>query len=284
MRRVRRAHDYTLARHIFEQLLLRAFGSRWVSNIHHTAGLHPPLRVWSERIAIPELRGLPPLRIILASDLHAGPMTHPSVLESACRAIAELRPDLLLLGGDFVSWHQRYIADLAPLLGAIPARHGRYAVVGNHDLWADDVPIVRALGQQGVETLINAEVRLPAPYGHVRLYGMDDPTAGDPRPPGALPAGEARLVLMHAPEGMAHLRAEQYQLALAGHTHGGQIALPGGYPIGLPPGSYSHRYAAGRFTMAGGRTLLVSRGVGYGDFTARWNAPADILACTLVGD
>jgi uncharacterized protein len=283
MRRVRRAHDYTLARHIFEQLLLSTFSSRWLSSTHHRLGWHAPLRIWRERVELAELCGCPPLRVVLASDFHAGPMTHPDVLSAACRAIADLQPDLLLLGGDFVSWHQRYIDDLAPQIGAIPARYGRYAVVGNHDLWADDVPIVRALGRHGVETLINAEVRLPEPYAHVRIYGMDDPTAGEPIPPGALPEHAMRLVLMHAPEGMAQLRADQYQLALAGHTHGGQIALPGGYPVGLLPGSYSQRYSAGRYTVEGGRTLLVSRGVGYGDFTARWNAPADILVCTLVG-
>ncbi|MDZ4721706.1 MAG: metallophosphoesterase [Roseiflexaceae bacterium] len=283
MPRFRRAPNYTITRHISEQLLLRAFASRWLATFHYQRGWHPPVRIWEEQIHLPEAVICPPLRVVFASDFHAGPMTHPAVLVAACQAIADLRPDLLLLGGDYVSWDQRFISELAPLLGAIPAPLGRYAVLGNHDVWADDLPIQRSLQQHGISVLINSEVILPPPYQSIQIYGMDDPTAGQPQSPDTLVATDAfRIALIHSPEGLAVLRPQHYHLAIAGHTHGGQVALPGGYPIRLTPGSLSQRYAAGRYRVEGtDRTILVSRGVGYGDLTLRWNAPADVLLATM---
>jgi predicted MPP superfamily phosphohydrolase len=283
MTRIRRTPSYTTKRHIIEQLLLRAFASRWLATWHYQGGWHTPLRIWEEQVQLPLPANCPPLRVVFASDFHAGPMTHPAVQEAACQAITDLQPDVLCLGGDYVSWDQRFIAELAPLLGAIPALYGRYAVMGNHDIWADDLPIQRTLAQHGIQVLLNTEISLPAPYQSIRLYGMDDPGAGQPRAPiQPLPAHTCRLMLIHSPEGLAFLQPQHYHVAFAGHTHGGQVVLPGGRPILIQPGSLSDRYVAGRFTVAGSdRTILVSRGVGYGDLPLRWNAPADVLLCTI---
>ncbi|GAB4129555.1 MAG: hypothetical protein Fur005_46730 [Roseiflexaceae bacterium] len=282
----RRAHDYTIARHILEQVALRIFGSGWAARLHQRLGFHQPLRIWHETItiALPAPTELPPpLRIVFASDFHSGPMTLPSVITAAIQAISALQPDLLLLGGDYVSWNNTGIDTLATQLGQIEARYGRYGVLGNHDLWADDIPIRRAFAKAGIQILLNQEIRLPPPYQQLRIYGMDDPTAGQPQAPhDPLTTGEIRIVLTHAPEGLALLQPEQYQFALAGHTHGGQVALPNGFAFLLLPGSLSQRYAAGRHRITTHqREILVSRGVGYGDLPIRWNAPADILACTL---
>ncbi len=76
MSHYRRASDYSAARHITEQLLLRAFATGWFARLHYRLGLHAPLRIWEERISLPESIHCPPLRIVFASDFHAGPMTH----------------------------------------------------------------------------------------------------------------------------------------------------------------------------------------------------------------
>ena len=72
-------------------------------------------------------------------------------------------------------------------------------------------------------------------------------------------------------------------MALAGHVHGGQIALPGGRPIIVPSGALSRRYPGGRYDLDGGRTLIVSRGVGCGFLPLRVNAPAEVLRVRLRG-
>lgn len=281
----RRAADYSTLRHVSEQVQIRLYGRGWMARLAQRWGLHRPIQVVEHTLTLPgDAHPRPPLRLVFASDFHAGPTTHPDVLAEACAAIAAARPDLLLLGGDFVSLEARHLEALAPQLRAIPAPIGRFAVLGNHDLWADDYPIRRSLAAAGIPVLINQAAQLPAPYEHVWVCGLDDPTTGRPEPDRALePAVGTRIVLMHSPEGLGVLQSRRFDLALCGHTHGGQIALPTGRPLRVPAGRYNWRYPHGRFTLAppDHRTLIVSRGVGYGGLPIRSGAPSDIIACTI---
>lgn len=285
MHRVRRARDYTLRTHIVERLMERVGGEGWMAEAAYRAGLQPPVVVDAVEVDLPAPRaGLPPLRIAFASDFHAGPTTHPATLVAACDALARLEPDLLLLGGDFVSLNARHIQPLATLLGQVPVRLGRFAVLGNHDLWADDEPIVRHLSGAGIHVLINANWRLPPPYEHVWLCGLDDPSAGQPDATAALTGADGvRLMLMHSPEGLESLMHARFDLALCGHTHGGQIAWPSGKPIWVPPGHWNRRYPFGRHQLdAPGAVLIVSRGVGYGGLPLRLFAPAEVVTITIL--
>jgi predicted MPP superfamily phosphohydrolase len=197
-------------------------------------------------------------------------------------ALAGLRADALLLGGDFVSLHARHIDTLAPLLGQIPAPLGRYAVLGNHDRWADAARIVRLLEAAGVQVLINRAQRLAAPFAQVAICGLDDADTGAPDAEQALAGADGvRIVLMHSPDGLRNLAQHRFDLALCGHTHGGQIALRSGRPLLLPGGPFCRRYPAGRFELGDAvspQTLIVSRGVGYSTIPLRVHAPPDILA------
>ncbi len=87
-------------------------------------------------------------------------------------------------------------------------------------------------------------------------------------------------MLAHAPEVMLKLGDEPFDLALCGHTHGGHIALPGEVPV-LVPGPLSRRYAHGRHDVGGGRTLIVSRGIGGTEVALRTFADPDILIVEL---
>jgi predicted MPP superfamily phosphohydrolase len=152
-----------------------------------------------------------------------------------------------------------------------------FAVMGNHDLWADDAAIVAALVRGGARVLVNERIVLPPPFEHVALAGVDDPWTGTPP---ALPVfaddDRMRIVLAHAPEMMLHLRDEPFDLAVCGHTHGGHIALPGAVPV-LAPGPLSRRYAHGRHEVGMERTLIVSRGIGGTEVALRTFADPDIL-------
>jgi predicted MPP superfamily phosphohydrolase len=259
-----------------ERVLSSAYLFDWPARVAHGAGLQRRLRVVRHAvIARAWPADLRTLRIAFASDFHAGPTTHPSIVEQACRALAAARPDVLLLGGDYVLFHARYIDRVARSFAEVPATHGRYAVMGNHDLWADDARIARALERAGIEVLVNREVRLPAPFDHVSIYGMDDPWTGDAR------ARDATVLLMHAPSGLLVAKESTFDVAFCGHTHGGQIALPGGVPV-LAPGPLSRAYNSGRFDLARG-TLIVSRGVGCGELPIRTFADADVIVCELGG-
>ena len=284
VQRIRRARDYTLRTHLVEQLLTRISGDGWMAELAYRAGWQPPVAVDSVALHLPAPGALPPLRIAFASDFHAGPTTHPRAIAAACTTLARLQPDLLLLGGDFVSLDARYSEPLATLLGHVPARLGRFAVLGNHDLWADDHPIVRRLTAAGVQVLINANQRLPPPYDHVWICGMDDPTSGQPDSQKTVQGADGiRLVLMHSPEGLALLWPHRFELALCGHTHGGQIAWPSGRPIWIPPGRWNRRYPHGHHILDNDTAarLIVSRGVGYGGLPLRIFAHSEVLVATI---
>jgi predicted MPP superfamily phosphohydrolase len=218
------------------------------------------------------------LRIAFASDFHAGPSTHPAHLELACAALAASAPDLLLLGGDFACLDAGAMRELAPLLGAIPARFGRFAVLGNHDYWAGPEQVTEALEAVGISVLINRSVRLPPPFDQLWVTGLDDPIAGAPDAGQAFDgAGDHRLLLMHAPSGLVAVGPTAFDVAFAGHTHGGQVALPGGRPILIPEGEFCREYAWGRFEVGRGRTLIVSRGIGYSTIPVRIFCPPELV-------
>jgi predicted MPP superfamily phosphohydrolase len=236
----------------------------------------------AHELALPALPGGTTLRIAFGSDFHAGPTTSEALLDAAIDALIAARGDVLLLGGDFVSLRATYAARLASRLADIPAPLGRYAVLGNHDYWADGPAIVGMLEQAGIELLTNRGVRLPPPFDGVALSGLDDHTSGLPDAAAAFGDDAAvRVVLMHAPSGLLDIGDRRFDVALCGHTHGGQVALPDGRPLLVAHGPLSRRFSAGRYELGDGRTLLVSRGVGCTTLPIRLNAPAAVTICTL---
>jgi uncharacterized protein len=279
--RGRGAH-YTAARHVVEWTLANAYRGNWPARLVRALGMQRQIRIRHHRISIAHWPAeAPPLRIAFASDLHAGPTTHPSLLDEAFAALAAADADLVLLGGDYVFLFADYIVEIESRLRELRPPLGIYGVLGNHDLWADDAAIVASLTRAGARMLVNDQLVLPPPYAHVTLAGIDDPWTGA-RPPVPLfsPGPTIRLLLMHAPEGLLYLADEPFDLALCGHTHGGHIALPGEIPI-LVPGPLSRRYAHGRYELTGDRTLLVSRGIGGTEVALRTYADPDILVIEL---
>jgi predicted MPP superfamily phosphohydrolase len=222
------------------------------------------------------------LRIAFASDFHAGPTTSPALLDAAVDTLTAAQADLLLLGGDFVSLRPSYAPRLLARLAAVPAPLGRYAVLGNHDYWADAPAIILMLERAGIEMLTNRGVRLPPPFDAVVVSGLDDHTSGEPDAAAAFAEdGPVRVVLMHAPSGLLDIGDRRFDVALCGHTHGGQVALPDGRPLLVAHGRLSRRFSSGRYDLDGGGTLLVSRGVGCTTLPVRLNAPAAITICAI---
>jgi predicted MPP superfamily phosphohydrolase len=284
VKRFGRARDLSRLRRAAWVALDFGYRGGWAAALARRLGLHGrvSLRTHSPRIDRPS--GASPFRIVFASDFHAGPVTHPELLNEASRAIAGGKPDLLLLGGDFISPFAQHIDGLANRLRQIDAPLGKFAVLGNHDLYADDEYIVRRLAEAGVRTLVNENVRLPPPYDDVVLIGLDDPTVGSPDADAAFRGAEGiRIVLMHSPEGLLALRGRRFELAFCGHTHGGQVALPGGRPILMPGGPLNRLYAHGthRLTDHDNATLIVSRGIGCSSVPVRLFAPPEVHVCTI---
>lgn len=268
-----------------QPLLGQALYSGWAARVTYRLGLQGHLTVREHTFELAR-QSSTPLRIAFASDFHAGATTHPELVEQACRALREMKPDLVLLGGDYVAFEAREIEALLPHLSQIHAPLGVYAVLGNHDLTTDSVHILSALQRVGIMMLTNRSVRLPAPHDDLLLCGLDDPTYGDPRAERAFSGGGAgarRLVLMHSPDGLLAIGDREFDIAFCGHTHGGQVALPGGIPLLLPKGKLSRRFARGIHRLRGGGTLLVSHGIGCSTLPLRLFATPEVHLCTVVG-
>lgn len=277
-----RGTNYSRARGVMEWALAHVYREGWAAAAAHALRVDGRLRVVEHRVRVRS--GDRALRIAFASDFHAGPTTSPRQLDAAFAAIADAEPDVLLLGGDYVFLSSRHIGEVANRLRAIRPPLGTFAVLGNHDLWADDAAIVRVLQDAGVRVLVNEHARLGEPFERVAIYGVDDPWTGSRSGAAAFEGGapdDVRILLAHAPAALLDIGDAPFDLALCGHTHGGHIALPGGIPI-VAPGPLSRRYSHGRFDLGHGRTLIVSRGIGATESPIRWNADPDVLAIELL--
>jgi len=259
----------------------------WAAKISYELGLQGRVRSRTHRFDLGRLARdsvRPTLRVAFAADFHAGATTDERLLSEACRALAAFTPDIVLLGGDCVSVRTSYIDRLAPLLAAIHAPLGKLAVLGNHDLRADRATVLRGLGSAGVRVLDNEPVRLPEPFDDVTICGVSDATRGNPRPDLAIDGTPGtRVVLMHSPEALRAIGHRAFGLALCGHTHGGQIALPWGTPIVMSGGDLNRRYARGSFTLNGDppRRLLVTNGVGCSTAPVRLFAVPEVHLCLI---
>lgn len=276
---------YDTTRQFGEALLDQLYWGGWAASFAYRCGLQPYARLEELHLVLPASNtNRPSLRIAFASDFHAGPTTHPAVIRDACEQLRRAQPDLLLLGGDFVSFHARYLAELLAVIRSIPARLGIYAVLGNHDYWAGHQLVIQQLQAHGITLLTNRNQHLPAPYDNIWLCGLDDASDGQPDPVAAcMGAGLHRIVLMHSPEGMRELENVPFRLALCGHTHGGQITTPRGRALHVPPGAFCRAYPGGIYQLPGteARTLIVSRGIGCSVIPIRLGATPNIVLCVI---
>jgi predicted MPP superfamily phosphohydrolase len=254
-----------------------------LARLSYRVGLHGKLRVSCHELQMPAASPLPAsLLLAFASDFHAGPTTHPDLFKAMADELRALRPDLILLGGDYTSSKPEYIDVLCESLAQCRAPLGIYAVLGNHDLWAGEEHIKLRLSQSGARVLINESVALPAPFNGVSVCGIDDPWTGEADVARTFrDTGPIRIFLTHSPDGLLFLGKERFDVGFAGHTHGGQIALRDGTPIVSAGGPLSRIYARGRFELTGNGPLIVSRGVGCSSIPVRINADPEIVVCTL---
>jgi predicted MPP superfamily phosphohydrolase len=244
------------------------------------------------RVALPglpdDLRGL---RIVQISDLHIGNGLEGARLDRVVARVNAHDPDVVALTGDLFDFDPRYVEDGARRLNGLTARHGVFAVLGNHDGYTGLELVADALARlaPGVTVLRGDVVRLPT-GSPLYVAGIDDPgtrfTARDLHIPeleelAALrPADGHSILLVHRPEAFAQAARLGFPLVLAGHTHGGQLALPtrgGRHNLA----SLVTRYTRGLFAE-NGSFLYVNRGIGVAGPAIRLNCSREIATIELV--
>lgn len=225
------------------------------------------------------LPALPPafdgLRVGFITDLHHSEYVSAAMVAKAVALVMAERPQLILLGGDYVTFFdRRYIGPCAALLEPLDAPLGVFGVLGNHD---DDRQVPAALKARGVTVLRDAHTVLAHRGDRLGLAGLDFWTR-EPSTIGAALRGltQPSLLLAHDPRRVTEAAGLHLPAVISGHTHGGQVVLP---IVGA--------LAARKFPVASGHLdrwpthLFVSRGVGTVLLPIRVNCPPEVVLMTL---
>jgi uncharacterized protein len=206
--------------------------------------------------------------LVQISDIHVGPRVDDEYLIATFRSIADLRPDIVVLTGDFMSYHDQVFEQLNAVYRRFPnGRLATLAILGNHDYghaWSSPEiaqRLVEAVQPFGIVVLRNQIQDVDG----LQIVGLDDWWANQFDARAILPRLDSRraaIVLSHNPDTVDLPVWDGYEgWILSGHTHGGQCKPPFLPPPLIPV--RNRRYTAGEFALAGNRRLYISRGVGH---------------------
>jgi uncharacterized protein len=216
---------------------------------------------WFELTRTPiVMPGVQPRRLLHISDIHISDGMTAGELAMGVEAGLAARPDLICLTGDFVTTTVAFDkTGLRRLLRRMAATAPTYAVLGNHDGRARSAEMMRDLiGSAGIRVLHNES----AAHHELTIVGVADFWSGEFDPARAFEdccTARPTLVLCHNPDGKRTLRDYPWQLMLSGHTHGGQVCIPGVNPFWTPV--WDKRFVAGLYHWEN-RQIFITRGIG----------------------
>jgi uncharacterized protein len=238
-----------------------------------------PFDVVREQAELPGLRA--PLRIAFLTDLHHGEFVRTASVRAWVEATLREAPDLVLLGGDLVDGSPGIDPDgeLTAALARLSAPLGVLAVAGNHDhaRYGGTRRFADRLRAAGIDVLVNRGVPV---RDDLFVGGLDDLRNGRPDLRAALggrPATGATVLVSHNPDVLPEVPTE-IPLTLSGHTHGGQVVLPGVGAL-YTSSRYGDRFLAG--WVEGPARGYVSRGLGVTSVPIRINCPAELTILDL---
>lgn len=240
------------------------------------------------RHAVPFRRAETPLhglRIVQISDIHIGRFMGPKLLGRCIDQVNALEPDLIAVTGDLLD-HTRDIPWGFPILGRLRARHGVFVILGNHDVHAGADQVEEGLRRHTPHTVLRDDfVTLRIDGAPLHVVGVNDLgrdwARGVIEHPGLtavlpeLPDDEPVLLLSHRPDLFPQAVAAGIELTLSGHTHGGQIALPGLRSRPLTLARFMTPFDRGLY-VEGDSTLYVNLGIGCTGQRIRLFAPREI--------
>ena len=224
------------------------------------------------------------LRIVWLSDFHLYPYTELDVLQRAAALAASLNPDVLVLGGDYVTREAEAVFELVPTLANLNARYGVFSIIGNHDIWTNIDAIETGLAEARIPILKNKGVTLSVNNSPLYLAGVDDGWSGQPDLAAAManrPDGATTILLAHEPDLADTFSLDpRISLQLSGHSHGGQIRFQGTGAFILP--YLGRKYDMGLYRV-NDMWLYTNRGLGNVTEPVRYNCPPEVTEITLVG-
>jgi len=247
--------------------------------------LERQLVVSEATVSLPGLGGgLSGTTVLLVTDIHVGPFLRPCTLERTFEKLISLRPDVILLGGDLTTSGVDEFDAFEPAFRLLRAPLGVFAVSGNHEHYTRRPEALRRRAEErGIRFLHNRSVVLERDGAKLLLAGIDDLWEGRPDLdaalsfPGFAPPPPV-VLLSHNPDVFFEAARRGAHLILSGHTHGGQVRIPGWGPVvrqsrfGLDAGRYA----------TDGAELIVSRGLGADGLPLRIACPPEAVFLRLV--
>lgn len=221
-------------------------------------------------------------RIVFLSDIHHGPYYSRARLGKLVNRVNRLKPDIILLGGDYVHRSSSYIEPCFTELKKLEASLGVFGVLGNHDHWEDGALTGQCMESAGIHLIDNTAYWLEKNGERIKIGGVGDylediqeiePTIADVK-------NEDFVVLVtHNPDYAEDIRTDKIDLVFAGHTHGGQVTFLGLWAP-LLPSNYGQKYRTGIIEAVDAK-VIVSNGIGTITPPVRFFARPQIIVAYL---
>jgi len=251
------------------------------------------VEVVRQRIRLPRLpKAFKGFRIAQLSDIHMGPFATADYIRRCVAITNELKPDLIVLTGDYIAWDPGSGRDVVHVLAGLRAPHGVFGCLGNHESESETEQFITALfASQGIRVLRQERKTIQSGGEELNLIGIDEPRGESEAEwqrdiyrrlhQGLVMPGTVNLLLAHDPSVFMFDRAADLgvDLTLAGHTHGGQLSL-NFINRSLNLSQLLYRYTSGWYEKRGAQ-LYVNRGIGITGFPIRLGARPEISVFEL---
>jgi predicted MPP superfamily phosphohydrolase len=282
-------------RHFLEGVATAAVASPFVAGAYGLFWGRLNLQVTKQPIRLAKLpRAFHGFRIAQLSDIHVGPFMSEEQIRKYVRITNDLKPDVIVLTGDFVTWDPSTAPAVVNALSGLKAPLGVFGSLGNHDAWAGAEDLLAELfGRAGVRMLRQERAAIQAGNESFNLMGIDFTNSRSMSVGGwhlssrklegvenLMVPDTANILLSHNPDSFDRAAELGIDLSLAGHTHGGQLALEFISPE-IAPSRIVTPYVAGWFERPGGQ-LYVNRGIGTIAAPMRVGAPPEITVFELL--
>ena len=202
-------------------------------------------------------------RIVFISDIHLGPYLSSQRLSGIVKRINDIKPEMIILGGDYVHYRSKYIEPVFSELGKLRADQGVYAVLGNHDHYAGADFTRKMMAKYGIISINNQSVWVKRGIDSIKIGGVGDLWEDIQNPENTLKAlkkSNFAILVSHQPDYIENMNTDLIDLTLSGHTHGGQVTLFGWWAPVLPS-NYGQKY---RYGLVDSRRMksYISSGIG----------------------
>jgi uncharacterized protein len=231
-------------------------------------------------------RDIPPkfhnAKIIFLSDIHCGPFFSVSRIRNLVKRVNLQKPDIILLGGDYVFREEKYIIPVFNELTNLKAPLGIYGVLGNHDHWENADLTRERMAKAGIALVDNKAFWINKDGERIKIGGVGDylenrqditPTIGD------VQQEDYVILASHNPDYAEALATDKIDLMVSGHTHGGQVTFFGLWAP-IVPSRYGQKYRTGLVNLNTFK-IIISNGIGTITPPVRFFARPQVVAIIL---